>query len=90
MNSSFSQTNNQHQTSRFIIFIRTDADHRKNLSPNTVQAYMRDLIQFSHLNVPENFLVHLEQTSTIASIKRKFSALKQFCKFINIKLDISL
>ena len=92
MNSSFSQTNkltSKHQDS--LSLFEQMLIIEKNLSPNTVQAYMRDLIQFFSLECsPEEFLVHLEQTSTIASIKRKFSALKQFCKFINIKLDISL
>lgn len=64
----------------------------KNLSNNTIQAYVNDIMQFQQSKVtPEEYMDMLfTKKLSHASIQRKMSAIKQFYKFQNIKLNIKL
>lgn len=70
----------------------------KNLSNNTIQAYIIDIKQFL-LFQPEieysqriqQYINHLEEQQTRAtSILRKFTAIKQYCKFLDIYIEANL
>lgn len=64
----------------------------KNLSKNTIQSYISDLLQFKEFNDDaEKYLAHLHNKQLHPnSIKRKFSAIKQFFKFIELPFNIKL
>lgn len=64
----------------------------KNLQPNTICSYMSDLLQFTKSQLtPEEFIQFLLQKQlAISSIKRKYSALKQYYKFHKQTLSINL
>lgn len=70
----------------------------KNLSNNTINAYIIDIKQFllfqteiDYIHRIQHYIDHLEQQRTsTASILRKFTAIKQYCKFLDIYIEANL
>lgn len=70
----------------------------KNLSSNTVNAYISDIKQFllfeQNLEYKERAVEYMkkleENKMKSASVLRKFTAIKQYCKFLDIYMEVQL